>query len=260
VVHANYDSDFFGRITDGARSSARRTVPLVLELIPARSVVDVGCGGGTWLSVFAENGIEDYLGVDGDYVDRSQLDIPMERFRGHDLEQPLVLDRTFDLAVSLEVAEHLDPPVASTFVTWLVKLAPVVLFSAAIPGQDGDHHVNEQWPAYWGRLFAEQGFVGIDCIRPLIWDDPQVEYWYAQNAILYVRESEVLGYPKLPPKAAWNAGLARALVHPTHHDKMLSQPRHPSQGGDQPPPRGQASNPAPAAAPVNLRGSSVRDA
>lgn len=224
VGHADYDAGFFGRIADGARVSARRVVPAVLKLIPAGSVVDVGCGEGTWLSVFAENGIEDYVGVDGHYVDRSQLDIPMERFLEHDLEQPLVLDRTFDLAVSLEVGEHLNPSAAPPFVAALVQLAPVVLFSAAIPGQDGDHHVNEQWPAYWGRLFAEHRYLGIDCVRPAIWEDPDVEYWYAQNTILYVRESNLSDYPKLPPRAAWDDGLPRALVHPAHHDKMLGKP------------------------------------
>ena len=149
-----YTADFFADHRDGARRSARVVVPLVLELVRARSVVDVGCGDGTWLSVFREHGVEDVRGIDGDYVDRAELQIPRERFHPHDLTRPLELGHTFDLAVSLEVAEHLPPESADDFVTSLTRHAPIVLFSAAAPYQGGQNHVNEQWPAYWAARFA----------------------------------------------------------------------------------------------------------
>src|SRR5690348_6943322 len=107
-----YTSEFFSAIEQGALQSARVIVPLVLKQIRPKSVLDVGCGQGIWLMAFREQGIEDLWGVDGDYVDRQQLKIPADRFLARDLSQPLDLGRTFDLVVSLEVAEHLKPPAA----------------------------------------------------------------------------------------------------------------------------------------------------
>jgi SAM-dependent methyltransferase len=132
-----YGPAFFDAHRDGARHSARAIVPLVLRLVRAGSVIDVGCGQGTWLAVFAEHGAADVTGVDGDSVDRDRLEIPADRFRGHDLARPLSVGRTFDLAVSLEVAEHLPAASADDFVASLAHLAPVVLFSAAAPYQGG---------------------------------------------------------------------------------------------------------------------------
>lgn len=49
----------------------------------------------------------DFIGIDGDYVERAQLMVPAARFQPADLTNPPHLDRTFDLAVCLEVGEHL---------------------------------------------------------------------------------------------------------------------------------------------------------
>src|SRR5262249_37804156 len=186
LVSQPYTADFFAAHRDGAHRSARAVVPLVLGLVPARSVIDVGCGQGTWLAVFAAHGATDVTGVDGDYVDRDRLEIPPDRFRGQDLSRPLAAGRTFDLAVSLEVAEHLPESAAEGFVESLTRLAPVVLFSAAAPYQGGQNHVNEQWPAYWAEHFAAHGYRPVDCLRRRIWTNPDVERWCAQNTFLYV--------------------------------------------------------------------------
>ena len=113
-------------------------VPLVLQLLPVRSVVDVGCGDGSWLVVFRKLGVKEILGIDGEYVDPGLLQIPQDCFQAFDLAKPFSLGRVFDLAVSLEVAEHLPAECAPGFVECLTRLAPSVLFSAAIPFQGGD--------------------------------------------------------------------------------------------------------------------------
>src|SRR5436190_19968909 len=100
-----YDATFYAEQADGSLRSARAVVPLVMELVRPASVLDVGCGLGTWLAAFAEAGVADFLGMDGDYVDRAKLKIPAERFRAADLTNPPSPGRTFDLAVCLEVAE-----------------------------------------------------------------------------------------------------------------------------------------------------------
>jgi SAM-dependent methyltransferase len=192
-----------------------------MELLEPASVVDLGCGLGTWLSVFAELGVEDVLGIDGEYVDRSALAIPADRFLARDLTRPLELPRTFDLAVSLEVAEHLPPDAAQTLVDSLTRHAPAVLFSAAIPGQDGVDHVNTQWPSYWRGLFLPRGYRAVDCIRPRIWDDEDVEFWYRQNLLLFVRSDVLETRPPLLAEAQMRRPLD--LVHPFHWLRVLHQ-------------------------------------
>ena len=215
-----YSPAFYEQQAAGARRSARAIVPIVLELVRPRSVVDVGCGTGTWLSVFAELGVDDVLGVDGDWVELETLEIPRDRFLAHDLTQPLRVDRRFDLVVSLEVGEHLRDDAAPTYVETLAGLGAVVLFSAAIPFQRGQHHVNEQWPAYWADLFAGHDFVALDCIRRRIWTDDEVDWHYAQNVLLYAHRSE-----RLARAVESGDGVPLALVHPKKLAAELTRAR-----------------------------------
>ena len=201
-----YTPAFFDMLHDGAMSSARVIVPIVIELVKPRSVVDVGCGTGAWLSVLMENGVADVVGVDGSYIDRARLVIPSESFVTHDLSKPLELDRRFDLALSLEVAEHLPRASAPRFIATLVGLAPIVLFSAAIPGQGGTDHVNERWPDYWASLFAEHGFTPVDAIRPRIWTNAEVEPWYAQNILMFASRDALAESPPLKAEANRTTG------------------------------------------------------
>jgi SAM-dependent methyltransferase len=211
---SDYSEQFFQARAAGARSSAEAVVPVLLEYVRPRSVVDIGCGTGEWLAAFGRHPGVEVLGVDGDYVRPEMLHIPADRFRVHDLCTPLRLDRTFDLAVSLEVAEHLPEACAAGFVSGLAALAPVVLFSAAIPLQGGTGHVNERWPEYWAGLFQEQGFAVVDCLRDRIWDAAEVEVWYKQNMLLFVRQALLNKYPGL--EEAHRATKANRLsrIHP----------------------------------------------
>lgn len=168
-------------------SAPREVVPLVMRLTGPSSVLDVGCGIGTWLKAFEENGVSDYTGIDGDYVDRSMLKIPSSRFQAYDLTKGFNLGRKFDLVISLEVAEHLDETAADIFIESLVKHGDVHLFSAAIPGQGGQQHVNEQWPEYWQKKFEHHGFYFHDVIRPEIWNNNKIDFWYRQNMFLIIR-------------------------------------------------------------------------
>ncbi|MCU0688596.1 MAG: class I SAM-dependent methyltransferase [Phycisphaerales bacterium] len=212
-----YQPEFFAGFLADSRRSAEVVAPMLLDLLaptglpatagshgpasPAsaqpRSVIDVGCGTGTWLAAFAAAGITDYLGLDGDYVRRDQLQIPADRFKPVQLTEPFTLDRTFDLAISLEVAEHLPPSSAESFVASITRLAPAVYFGAAVPGQGGTGHVNEQWPSWWAALFAKHGYLPIDAIRPRVWTNPHVSWWYSQNALLYVRQDVLRTSPTL---------------------------------------------------------------
>src|SRR5262249_14377911 len=172
-------------------------VPLVLGLVPARSVVDVGCGRGAWLRAFQENGVEVIKGMDGSYVDQSKLLIDPQWFETVDLSRSLTIRGRYELATCLEGAEHLRARSARLLVKALTGASPAVLFSAAIPGQGGTHHINEQWPCYWQSLFTEHRFRKLDPIRGQIWDDARVARWYRQNVYLYVFEDAIRESPVL---------------------------------------------------------------
>src|SRR5579872_3567235 len=136
-----YKEGFFKDQQQAAKLSAGVVVPLLLEWIAPTSVIDIGCGVGTWLRVLQEHGVSDFLGVDGAYVNRDWLEIPQAQFVSHDLNEAFSAGRRFTLALCLEVAEHLSPERAPSLVQDLVDLAPVVVFSAAVPGQGGVAHL-----------------------------------------------------------------------------------------------------------------------
>ena len=222
-----YTKHWFEGIAGTSEASARVVAPMIVELVGPRSVVDIGCGTAGWAGTFAACGVQDVIGVDGDYVDRTQLKIPADRFRAHDLTKPLDLGRTFDLAICLEVAEHLPESVADQFVATLTGLAPAVLFSAGVPGQGGNNHVNEQWQSYWVEKFAARGYGVTDPIRPKIWDNDGVEWWYRQNMLLFVSAGTVEERPAL-------RGLIEAaqlqpmdVVHPGMMEQYLIAAAHP---------------------------------
>ena len=209
-----YEQQFYEGHSHGSARSAAEVLPVVLEYVQPQSVVDVGCGTGDWLAAFQRHGASDIFGLDGPWVDEALLQIPRDRFRRTDLAQPVDLGRRFDLVVSLEVAEHLPPAAAATFVDSLVRLGPVVLFSAAIPFQGGTHHLNERWPTYWARLFAARGLRTIDCLRPRLWAKPSVEFWYAQNMYFVAAEAELPRWPRLAEAARHLPSEPLDLVHP----------------------------------------------
>ena len=179
-----YDAAYFQSLREGMRRSASATVPLLIECFQPQSVVDVGCGEGVWLSTFRNLGVTDILGIDGAWVPEDQREIPATLFREHDLTQPFTLDRTFDIALCLEVAEHLPASAGPVLVETLTRLAPAVVFSAAIPFQFGRGHINEQPPSYWAKLFATRGYECSTGLRTRLWTNEAVEIWYRQN-ILY---------------------------------------------------------------------------
>jgi SAM-dependent methyltransferase len=216
-----YTEDFYRNIHQSSHRSAKEIVPLIIELMQPRSVIDIGCGVGTWLAVFKEYGIEDIFGVDGNYVDKKLLEIPEENFLSFDLEKPFRMDRQFDLVVSLEVAEHLPGSCAEIFIDSLTSLGPVILFSAAIPFQGGEYHVNEQWPDYWAKLFQKKGYVIIDYIRNKIWQNEAVEWYYAQNILIFAKEHYIGNHDLLKIALTNTLPLQLSIVYPKKYLEVI---------------------------------------
>ncbi len=218
-----YSKAFFSNIASGSRASAGKVLPIAMQLQPCRSIIDIGCGTGAWLAAARDMGVADVVGVDGAYVDRSQLEIPADRFVAADLAtltvegvraMPAVGARRFDMVMSVEVAEHLPESAAAGFVALLTSLADVVLFSAAIPFQGGNSHRNEQFPSWWARHFASRGYVALDTIRDRVWDDTSVEWWYRQNMLMFVASHHAAATLERP-----SSMLDR--IHPAHYRRVV---------------------------------------
>jgi hypothetical protein len=181
-------------------------VPEVQRLVRATSVIDVGGGEGWWAAEFA------LLGARAVCIDDGSASEPADRVLHvrHDVSAgvPAHLG-TFDLALCLEVLEHLDRDAGDRLVGRLCELAPSILFSAAVPGQGGHGHVNEQWPNYWVERFQDRRFRCSGALRWMFWNDETVEYWYRQN--LLFASSEPDRFPELfesPMAQPWG------VVHP----------------------------------------------
>ena len=218
-----YSRKFFAHLRDGSVASAHALVPILLDIHPARSIVDVGCGIGGWVNAFAKRGVK-AIGVDGDYVERNQLLIAQDQFIARDLNCELGADDLcsqfgdkesgrFDLAICLEVAEHLEPKRSDSLIRDLCALADVVLFAAAIPFQGGAGHINERWQSWWARKFVENGFDPFDVLRRDIWGRCDIAWWYKQNVIYYVKQNST-AHVEFTARFGQPAGTMFDLVHP----------------------------------------------
>ena len=222
-----YSADNYARLGAGPRQSAEQIVPLIMDLFRPTSVVDLGCGQGSWLAEFSELGVKRITGVDGDWAIPS-LQIPAEHFVAADVSQPVNLPEKYDMALCLECAHYLPNGAGEILVNSLVNLAPVVLLSAGVPFQSGTTGTNDQWPEYWKDLFERKGYVLIDCIRQTFWENEQVTYYYRQNSFIFAQRDYVDLRPRL--LEFLNAPqMSLRVIHPLHYMQMIEYLQNPEQ-------------------------------
>jgi SAM-dependent methyltransferase len=197
-------------------AGARAALSVLFADSKPQSLLDVGCGVGTWLKAALESKISDVFGVDGIAVHPEKFLVSKSLFRQQDFTKAWDLGRKFDAALCLEVAEHLDAEFAEPLIDSITRHADTVIFSAACPGQGGQHHLNCQWPSYWQNLFNQKGYACVDSLRWKLWDDERVEPWYRQNIFLAHREASRAGTePRIP-----------SVVHPAIITGMLQDEFH----------------------------------
>ena len=185
-----YNSDYYESTMEGpAVRSAGTIANSILNDCKATCVIDVGCGTGALLGALRDRGCEvfglEYSEAALKYCRSRRLNVAK-----FDLERDVFNDnRTFDVAVSMEVAEHLPEMVADRYVDLLTRLSQVIVFTAAPPGQGGADHVNEQPPSYWISKFQQRGFKHVEELSQRwreSWEAAgDVEGWYHQNLMIF---------------------------------------------------------------------------
>ncbi len=185
-----YGSDYYESVVEGpAVRSAATIANSILNEFEATRIIDVGCGTGALLEALRDRGCE----VFG--LEYSEAALKCCRSRRlsvakFDLETDLFNDnQTYDVTVSMEVAEHLPEMAADRYVDLLTRLSEVIIFTAAPPGQGGTDHVNEQPPSYWISKFQERGFKHAEELSQR-WRESweavgEVEGWYKKNLMIF---------------------------------------------------------------------------
>lgn len=219
-----YNRDFYLDLADVSARSASVIVPVLHGAIEPASVIDVGCGAGTWMAAWLDAGVTDVGGIDGSRAPDESLGVARAMIRCLDLGADLRVDRTYELATCFEVAEHLPEERAASFVHDLTRLAPVVAFSAAIPLQGGTGHVTERWQSWWAAHFAAEGFVPSVALRSATWNEEEAAAYYAQNMVVYVREDLVDALPRLFPDGHQAAPEVLDVVHPRLWSRRVGHP------------------------------------
>ncbi|MGH9257599.1 MAG: class I SAM-dependent methyltransferase [Vicinamibacterales bacterium] len=187
-----YDAEFYQESVEGpARRSAARIADTIVDELKATRIIDVGCGTGALLEALRDRGCRvyglEYAEAALRYCRARRLEVAK-----FDLERDVYVDTgTFDVAISMEVAEHLPASTADRYVDLLTRLSAIVVFTAAPPGQGGTDHVNEQPPSYWTDKFQARGFEHA-VAQSQRWRDSwtrahDVERWYHENLMIFRR-------------------------------------------------------------------------
>ncbi len=187
MVETTYDQDFYIAQMGGSYRSASIMLAKLASIWKPASVVDVGCGRGTWLAAWQALGAKRLVGLDGPWNSQADMAAPEIEFRSTDLNAPFRAMETFDLAMSLEVAEHCLPESSEPFVDSLSTLADTIVFGAAYTAQPGTEHINCRPHSFWCQKFIGQGYAVFDFFRPKFWGVLEVEPWYQQNTFVYCR-------------------------------------------------------------------------
>jgi hypothetical protein len=191
--HKDHSTDSHNRI-----ENAYKCLRIVRESLSFNRVADFGCGIGGWLAAAEQLGAKEIQGFEGEWILQAETVILKDRIKIVDLTAaPMKLNKYYDLAISIEVAEHLPEGAADSFVETLVSAADRILFSAALPGQGGLGHINEQPLSYWQKKFWSHNFVPLEVLRPFIAGDRTIYWWLRQNIVMFVAYDVLVRSPNL---------------------------------------------------------------
>lgn len=194
-----YNESFYDEQREKSHQSANASICYINDIYMQymgknwSSVVDFGCGTGSWLAAFSyENSNAVINGFDWGEMSEHQYYISPDLIKKVDLSKEVITDRKYDICISLEVAEHLSESCADRMVGNLCEASDFIVFSAAVPGQGGKSHINEKPQSYWKEKFNKRGYLAIDSFREKAWNNERIEVWYRQNVIVYIKNDAIV--------------------------------------------------------------------
>lgn len=212
-----YDEKYYKKHQEGSYQSAQIILKFVYEITAFQTIVDYGCGMGTWGKAAESLGVSHYVGIDQNPYDATYMLIDSCNYMNQDLQEPIDLNSRFDLSICVEVAEHISKGKVDILLDNVCQSSQVVLFSAALVGQGGTGHINEQPCSYWNKKFSVRGYVPVDCIRPAFWNHEQIEIWYRNNCMLYMTPEALNQFQTSIPFASPPAD----IIHPQMLERIL---------------------------------------
>jgi SAM-dependent methyltransferase len=180
AMRVRKDSRFSADDLWGASLLPTHLLDAVVERWNPRSVLDIGCGTGQAVKYLVDKDI-DCVGIEGSRAAIEASPVS-DRIRCLNLNCPVSLGRLFDVVWSYEVAEHIHPKYTEAFLRTLTSHGPVVVMSAARPGQSGVGHFNEQPPHYWIERLERRGFSYLAEVSADLQSLPD---YYAQNMMCF---------------------------------------------------------------------------
>jgi hypothetical protein len=186
---SKYTSNFYESVADRADVASEAIFSIFFRAIKVASIKDIGCGNGIWLRQTLEIGsVKNRIGYDLPSALESAAPFSNKDivFNEINLESKNYDFMSTDLALCLEVAEHVSSESAVRLIESICRSSKYVIFSAATPGQGGYNHINERSFNYWVSLFEANGFVGFDVFREKIQQDHRIPFFYRNNVFLFI--------------------------------------------------------------------------
>jgi SAM-dependent methyltransferase len=184
-----YDDAYYEELDRRSLPSSRIIAETVVRQFAPASMIDVGCGSGALLQAFREQGVVRMLGLEYSPSGLAWCRKRNLNVRPFDLKAVSTEHLgSFDVVCSLEVGEHLPAHLADQYVDFLCSLGQVVVFSAAVPGQGGTDHINEQPHEYWRDKITAHGLTFDTSTTEswrAAWKTTDVAWYYAQNVMVF---------------------------------------------------------------------------
>ena len=219
-----YNNQFYKNAVNNYRS-AQIILKILFEYYKPNSVIDIGCGIGSWLKAVKEFGIDNIKGVDCNEVDENSLFVPRKYIYIDNLElHKNVNNEKYDLLLNIEVAEHLHNSCSEDFIKMLVSYSDIILFSAAIPYQSGINHINCQPLQFWYNIFSKYDYVCFDFRDKLMDLYEDIASYYAQNILLYVHRDKSYKFNNFKltnrPILYYHPDFVNGIVNKSETDKL----------------------------------------
>ncbi len=202
--------------------STQKLAQAIIDILNPSSVVDFGCGRGYWLQQFLSLGITNVRGFEVQDFPNDQWVVDKSLVVQCDLTKEILPERRYDLAICIEVAEHLPISAADQLISNIVAHSDFVMFGAAIPYQEGAGHINENWIEFWLQIFASKKYVCFDIFRWKHWNDREIHWWYRQNTVLFVKESRL---PFMAKLGYHHSKIVYSVVHPEMYLLSINRSR-----------------------------------